>query len=67
MFSLGGNVFSYKNAIIKNTQEKTSYLPKMNIKLFNLKNCAKIELPSFFKEMFAGLLYTGKQVMMQVI
>ena len=29
MFSIRDNVFSHKNAIIKNTQEKTSYLPKV--------------------------------------
>jgi len=55
---MGGNVFSHKNAIIKNTLKKTSYLPKLGYELFNLKNCAKIELPAFFKEIFAGLLKT---------
>jgi hypothetical protein len=29
MFSVGDNEFSYKNAIIKNTAEKTNYLPKV--------------------------------------
>jgi len=30
MFSIRDNMFSHKNAIIKNTQEKTSYLPKVD-------------------------------------
>ena len=46
MFSVGDNEFSYKNAIIKNTAEKTNYLPKvgykpMNRKTINLVFCGK--------------------------
>jgi hypothetical protein len=58
VFSPGGNVFPHKNAIIKNTREKQVTCQKQDIELFNLKNCAKIELPAFFKERFAGLLKT---------
>jgi hypothetical protein len=34
IFIMGGNVFSHKNAIIKNTLKKTSYLPKLGYRTF---------------------------------
>lgn len=38
MFNVGGNVFPHKNAIIKNTREKTSYLSKIEYRTFKLEN-----------------------------
>ena len=36
MFSVGDNVFSHKNAISKNTAEKTSCLPKVGLSVSSL-------------------------------